>query len=192
MLPLNIFEPRYLNMIDDAMAGERIIGMIQPRPTGRRSRPDLTAVGCAGRITSYAETSDGRYLITITGVSRFRITSELEAHTPYRQVRPDFTPYEDDLKLNLEEGSQAARTEVLAALKTYLEGRGLDIDWEQAGEAPVEALVNSLAMALPFGPAEKQALLEAQSLADRRAALVALLEMGAAHGGDDDSSPRMQ
>ncbi|MGC1302462.1 MAG: LON peptidase substrate-binding domain-containing protein [Caulobacteraceae bacterium] len=192
MLPLNVFEPRYLNMIDDAMAGERIIGMIQPRATGRRSRPDLTSVGCAGRITSYAETSDGRYLITLTGVSRFKVSSELEAHTPYRQVRPDFTSYEDDLKLNMHDGAGEARTELLGALKAYLEGRGLDIDWDQAREAPVEALVNSLSMALPFESAEKQALLEAPTLCDRRGALVALLQMGAAIGGDEDSSGRMQ
>jgi Lon protease-like protein len=192
MLPLNVFEPRYLNMIDDAMAGERIVGMIQPRPTGRRSRPDLTAVGCAGRITSYAETSDGRYLITLTGVCRFRIDSELEAHTPYRQVRPNFAAFEDDLRLDTDDSSPNDRTALLNALKAYLEGRGLDIDWDQAREAPVEALVNSLSMALPFESAEKQALLEATALANRREALVALLRMGAAMGGDEDSAGRMQ
>jgi uncharacterized protein len=192
MLPLNIFEPRYLNMIDDAMAGERIIGMIQPRPTGRRSRPDLVAVGCAGRITSYAETSDGRYLITLTGISRFRINSELEAHTPYRQVRPDFETYKNDLQLNIYEGPDGARGDLLTALKCYLEGRGLEIDWDQANEAPVEALINSLAMALPFEAAEKQALLEAPTLCDRRGALIALLQMGAVPGADDDNCGRMQ
>ena len=192
MLPLNIFEPRYLNMIDDAMAGERIIGMIQTRAGGRKSRPNLAAVGCAGRITSYAETSDGRYLITLTGVSRFRIAAELEAHTPYRQVRPDFACFEEDLRLEGDEGPAAARDALLQALKRYLEGRGLDIDWEQAREAPVEALVNSLGMALPFEPAEKQALLEATTLDDRRHALIALLQMGAAESGDEDGGTRMQ
>ena len=150
-------------------------------------------MGCAGRITSYAETSDGRYLITLTGVSRFRIDAELEAHTPYRQVRPDFAVFEDDLRLEVDEGSDEARSGLLDALKTYLEGRGLDIDWDQAREAPVEALVNSLGMALPFEPPEKQALLEAVTLADRRDALVALLQMGAAAGGDEDGGgSRMQ
>jgi uncharacterized protein len=191
-LPLNIFEPRYLNMIDDAMAGERIIGMIQTRPGGRKSRPELAVVGCAGRITSYAETSDGRYLITLTGISRFRITAELEAHTPYRQVRPDFATYEDDLRLNAEEDVDGAKPDLLAALKRYLEGRGLEIDWDQAREAPIEALVNSLAMALPFEAAEKQALLEAPALQDRCQALVALLHMGAAGGADEDGGPMMQ
>ena len=191
-LPLNVFEPRYLNMIDDAMAGDRIIGMIQTRVGGRKSKPELARVGCAGRITSYAETSDGRYLITLTGVSRFRIRAELEAHTPYRQVQPDFTCFEDDLRQEAEKSVDATRAELLAALKQYLEGRGLDIDWDQAREAPVEALVNSLAMALPFETAEKQALLEAAALPDRSQALIALLQMGAAASGDDDSGPVMQ
>jgi uncharacterized protein len=186
-LPLNIFEPRYLNMIDDAMSGERLIGMVQTRSGGERTRPALTAVGCAGRITSYAETSDGRYLITLTGVSRFRFLDELPAHTPYRQIRADFASFEADLHPapDLPAGDRDA---LLQALKAYLSVRGLDIDWEQAKDAPLEALVNSLSMALPFEPPEKQALLEAATLADRRVALVALMHIDAAASDDDAGS----
>ncbi len=188
-MPLNIFEPRYLNMIDDAMAGERMLGMIQTRSGGTRERPALSAVGCAGRITSYAETSDGRYLITLTGVARFRAGEELHAQTPYRQLRPDFAPFAADLEGEDDAPLEAGRPDLLAALKAYLAGRGLEIDWSQADEAPMEALINSLSMALPFEPAEKQALLEAQAVEDRQGALVALLQMGAAApGGDDDPS----
>ena len=193
-LPLNVFEPRYLNMIDDAMAGERILGMIQTRAGGSREVPALAAVGCAGRITSYAETSDGRYLITLTGVCRFRLTGELNTQTPYRQVRADYAGFAADLEGGEDEAAvEAGRADLLAGLKAYLEGRGLEIDWSQAREAPMEALINSLSMALPFEAAEKQALLEALGVEERRAALVALLQMGAASlGGDEDEAPSMQ
>jgi uncharacterized protein len=195
-LPLNIFEPRYLNMIDDAMAGERIIGMIQTRQGGTRERPALCAVGCAGRITSYAETSDGRYLITLTGVSRFAVETELGGQSPYRQVRPDFARFEADLTTEDDQRLEPSRRSLSAALKAYLECRGLEIDWKQAGDAPMEALINSLSMALPFEVAEKQALLEADDVEARCSALVALLQMGAAahHGRDDeeDSDPPIQ
>jgi Lon protease-like protein len=199
-LPLNIFEPRYLNMIDDAMAGERLIGMIQTRAGGPRAHPRLCAVGCAGRITSYAETSDGRYLITLTGVSRFKVEQELSAQSPYRQVRADFETFEGDLESDAEAAVdedaiaplEAGRETLLHALRAYLQHRGLDIDWDQAREAPIEALINSLSMALPFEPAEKQALLEAPDTLGRREALTALLQMGAAAGGDEDNDPPMQ
>lgn len=193
-LPLNIFEPRYLNMIDDAMAGERIIGMIQTRSGGAKDNPALVAVGCAGRITSYAETSDGRYLLTLTGICRFRLVAEPSAQTPYRQVRADYAPFEGDLETDDEAELEAGRPELLAALKAYLDGRGLELDWSQAQEAPMEALTNSLSMALPFETAEKQALLEAPALDERRAVLVALLQMGAAMpgGGEDDETPSLQ
>ena len=193
-LPLNIFEPRYLNMIDDAMAGERMIGMIQTRSGGTRERPALTAVGCAGRITSYAETSDGRYLITLTGVCRFRAGEELATPGPYRQLHPDFLPFATDLEGEDEAPLEAGRRELLAALKAYLEGRGLEIDWKQAEEAPMEALINSLSMALPFECPEKQALLEAPRVEDRCDVLQTLLQMGAAApgGGEDDEEPSIQ
>lgn len=188
-LPLNIFEPRYLNMIDDAMAGDRIIGMIQTSG-GTTRLPSLTAVGCAGRITSFAETSDGRYLITLTGVARFRVASEMPTQTPYRQVRAVFAPFESDLTPPTADDFD--REEFLVALKTYLERRQLEIDWETAEAAPPEALINSLAMALPFEPAEKQALLESASLDDRGAVLTALMRIDAAETGDGDTPSSMQ
>ncbi|KSB89616.1 peptidase S16 [Caulobacter vibrioides] len=188
-LPLNIFEPRYLNMLDDAMSGERMIGMVQTRPGGDATRPALAPIGCAGRVTSFAETSDGRYLITLTGVARFRLGEELPARTPYRQVRADFAPYDLDLREDQQEavGDSAP---LLNALRRYLDHRGLAIDWSEAQAAPSDALINSLAMALPFDPLEKQALLEARTLADRRSTLVALLEIDAAQ--DDDEPPSVQ
>jgi hypothetical protein len=189
-LPLNIFEPRYLNMVDDAMAGERIVGMVQTRPGGERTRPLLQRVGCAGRITSYAETSDGRYLITLTGVARFRVGEELPVQTPYRQVKADFEPFEADLQSPSEDWS-FDRERLLAALRSYLHQRNMDVDWSTAKEAPGEALINSLSMALPFEPTEKQALLQAEDLTARVDALTALLEIDAAMGGgDDDDEPQ--
>lgn len=187
-LPLNIFEPRYLNMIDDAMAGSRLIGMIQTVPGGPLQRPTLTAIGCAGRLTHYAETSDGRYVITLTGVCRFRVAEELAALTPYRQVRADFS----DFALDLTETDNLGVTidaALLSALRVYLERRGLSLDWKLAEQAPPDALITSLAMGLPFEPASKQALLEAPTLRDRFEALLALLRIdGAAEAGDGPGS----
>ena len=186
-LPLNIFEPRYLNMFDDAMSGERIIGMVQTRTGGDVERPPLAPVGCAGRVTSFAETSDGRYLVTLTGVCRFRLGEELPSRSPYRQVRVDFTAFEADLREAAEGATSGGEAEaLLGALRRYLDHRGLDIDWTSAEAAPSDALINSLAMALPFEPVEKQALLEAPTLTDRRETLVALLEIDAALGDDED------
>jgi Lon protease-like protein len=186
-LPLNIFEPRYLNMFDDAMSGERIIGMVQTRTGGDAERPNLAPVGCAGRVTSFAETSDGRYLVTLTGVCRFRVGAELPSRSPYRQVRVDFTAFEADLREGVEPSSSSGDAgALLNALRRYLDHRGLAIDWSSAEAAPSDALINSLAMALPFEPVEKQALLEAPTLADRRDTLVALLEIDAAAGDDED------
>ena len=185
-LPLNIFEPRYLNMVDDAMAGDRIIGMVQPSG-GPRRLPALAPVGCAGRITSFAETSDGRYLITLTGCARFRLSSELPVQTPYRQIRADFGPFEADLAAPPADDAGLDRDLLLDALRAYLETRGLDIDWDTAETAPPEALVNSLSMALPFDPPEKQALLEARLLTDRAAVLTALMTIDAAGDGDGEN-----
>lgn len=184
-LPLNIFEPRYLNMIDDAMAGDRLIGMVQTRG-GERDLPPLAPIGCVGRITSFAETSDGRYLITLTGLCRFEVGDELPVRTPYRQVRASFAAYEDDLRSDAP-APKLDRPRLLAALARYLDHRGLGIEWDTAEAAPLEALINSLSMGLPFDPAEKQALLEAPTLEDRAAALTALLEIDAA-GGDDEGA----
>ncbi len=189
-LPLEIFEPRYLNMVDDVMAGDRVRGLIQTRAGGSRERPRLSDVGCAGRITAYAETSDGRYLITLTGVCRFDAGEELTLQTPYRQVRARYDRFEADLTDG--ESTQApaaARARFAGALKRYLNRRELDIDWETANTAPLEALVNSLAMGLPFAASEKQALLEAPTLEARFEALSTLLEIDSAEEADDEGPP---
>jgi hypothetical protein len=190
-LPLRIFEPRYLNMVDDAMAAERMIGMIQTRGGGDPARPSLASVGCLGRITSFAETSDDQYLITLTGVCRFALGEELPARTPYRQVRVDYLPYEIDLRPPADdEGFDRMR--LLRSLKAFLERRALGVDWDAARNAPTEALINSLAMALPFEPPEKQALLEASTVADRREALITLLEIDTVGRSGEDEPPPLQ
>ncbi len=190
-LPLNIFEPRYLNMIDDAMAGDRIIGMVQTIG-GDAAHPALARVGCAGKVTSFAETQDGRYLITLSGVCRFVLGKELSAATPYRQVRADYETYAADLAPP--EDLDFEREPLLDALRSYLHRRGMDIEWEAAREAPADALVTSLCMALPFEPAEKQALVEATTLAERMEALTALLQIDEVgrRDEDDDHPPPIQ
>jgi Lon protease-like protein len=189
-LPLQIFEPRYLNMVDDVMAGDRVIGMIQTRG-GSRERPRLAVVGCLGRITSYAETSDGRYLITLTGVCRFEAGEELDLRLPYRQLRARYDRFEVDLADDQEvEADDEERARFGAALKRYLNRRELDIDWETAQDAPLESLVNSLCMGLAFAPAEKQAFLEAPDLAARFEVLTTLLEIDVAD--PDDERPHLQ
>ena len=187
-LPLQIFEPRYLNMVDDVMGGDRMIGMIQTRPGGDRARPLLADVGCLGRITSFAETSDGRYLITLTGVCRFEPGEELALRLPYRQVKANYEAFEIDLARNETAiAAPGARDRFARALKRYLNRRDLDIDWETASAAPLEALVNSLAMGLPFEVQEKQALLQAANLEARFDVLTTLLEIDSIDDGDDES-----
>jgi Lon protease-like protein len=185
-LPLRIFEPRYLNMVDDVMAGDRMIGMIQTRAGGERERPNLCAVGCAGRITSFNETSDGAYLITLTGVCRFALGDELSSRLPYRQVRADFSAFAADLEDADDDIGAFDRKRFARALKTYLNRRELDIDWETAESAPLESLVTSLSMGLPFQVVEKQALLEAPDLEARCEALTTLLEIDALEDGGDE------
>jgi len=182
-LPLNIFEPRYLNMVDDAMRGERIIGMVQPDGDAAivasqdpDAKPKLCGVGCAGRLTSWTETHDGRVLITLTGVARFRITSELDATTPYRICAVDWSDYENDLTSDFG-ADEVSRDALLAVLKTYLETHGLQADWRTIKQSSNEALVNSLSVISPYGPREKQALLEAKTLEDRNQMLIALTEV---------------
>ena len=191
-LPLQIFEPRYIAMVDDAMGGERIIGMVQTKTGGDPERPGLQPIGCAGKITTFSETSDGRYLITLTGVSRFAMKEEINPPTPYRQAHVDFMAYEADMKPITDDEDGFDRLRLLGALKDYLERRALDVDWETAKAAPVEALINSLAMALPFDPPEKQALLEAAGLGERRDTLVALMEIDARAPLDDDQPQSVQ
>ena len=182
--PLNIFEPRYLNMLDDVMAAERIVGMVQTAAGGTRERPFLAHVGCAGRVTSFGETPDGRYLISLTGLCRFRLEAEIASPTPYRQGKVDYGPYAQDLEAR-PDAAGADRQRLMEALTPYLEHRGLRIDWGALYDAPIAQLVDSLAMALPFDHAELQALLEAPDLDARRQTLITLLEIDGADGGDE-------
>jgi Lon protease-like protein len=180
-LPLNIFEPRYLEMIDDALAGGRLIGMIQPTESEETVlRPKLSQIGCAGRIVSYRETEDNRYLITLEGLCRFKVKEEISALSAYRQVACDFTPFAADLAQS--EDGDFPRERLLQALKDYLSSRDLKADWKSVMTAPAESLVNALAMMCPFEPAEKQALLEAPSWIERVSTLVTLLEIASAPG----------
>lgn len=189
-MPLNIFEPRYLAMIDDALRKDRIIGMIQPQPDDGR-QPDVPAllkVGCLGRITQFAETGDGRYVVTLTGISRFRIVEELLADTAYRQAQVDCEPFAVDFIARAGE-DEVDRDGLLKALRAFAKANELKIDWKGVNEAPNEALVNALSMMCPFGPREKQALLEAGSLKDRAEVLVAITEIELARsGGDADTT----
>ncbi|WP_425410444.1 LON peptidase substrate-binding domain-containing protein [Hyphococcus sp.] len=186
-LPLNIFEPRYLRMIDDALAGPRLIGMIQPLDDEENTlKPPLYEVGCAGRITSFVETDDGRYILNLTGTRRFRLTEELASDTPYRLARPDWSVFEIDAKKD-PSGKDVDRDELMAALHKYLDAEQLQIEWEQAESAPVDALIVSLAMGCPFEANEKQALLEAPTLAEQAKCLITLMKFSGADEGGDDS-----
>jgi Lon protease-like protein len=177
VLPLNIFEPRYLNMIDDALAADRLVGMIQPAGLQSESgHPDLADVGCVGRLTAFQETDDGRYLITLSGLARFAIIEETTQATPYRTVRADWWRFADDLSRETETTAHD-RSELVSALHDYLERNGLNADWAAIKDAPVDMLINSLSTRCPFTNPEKQALLEARTLHDRCSALIALLVM---------------
>lgn len=180
-LPLNIFEPRYLEMVEYALQGDRLIGMIQPTEHEDTTlKPKLSQVGCAGKIVAFRETDDNRYLITLQGICRFRLSSEMDAATAWRAGFCDFAPFAGDMAQIGDE--EFPRERLLAALKTYLTSRDMKADWDSVMTAPGEALINALAMMCPFDPAEKQALLEAQSFQDRASTLLALLEMGSEAG----------
>jgi hypothetical protein len=183
-LPLNVFEPRYLALVEAALAGNRLIGMIQPTEHEEKTlRPALSAIGCAGRVTGFRETDDNRYLITLTGICRFKVVEELTTDTPFRQVTADYAPFAGDLA----EGGEGEfpRERLLAALNDYLSRRDLKADWRSVMNAPAETLVNALAMLCPFEPAEKQALLEAPSWPERVNTLLALLEMASTSSGSN-------
>jgi len=181
-LPLHLFEPRYLAMLSAVLGTEdRLIGMIQPE-TEDDDAP-LRAVGCAGRITGFQETDDGRVLVTLTGVSRFRVAGELPGPQPWRRVRADWTGFARDLG-GPEDDPGFDRPAFLATLGRFMRARDLSTDWESIGEAADETLIDALAMLLPFGPEDRQALLEAATLTERRGMLAALMEF-ALHGGDD-------
>ncbi|TMJ34267.1 MAG: peptidase S16 [Alphaproteobacteria bacterium] len=178
-MPLNIFEPRYVAMIDDALrSGHRLIGMVQPDAAhpGPENKPNIYRVGCVGRITQIAESGDGRYLLQLTGIARFRIEEELETDTPFRQCRVTYAPFIGDFTARRGE-DEVDRKALLRALADFLKANDLKADWEGIENAPNEALVNALAMMSPYGSAEKQALLEAPDLKTRAEILVAVTEI---------------
>jgi Lon protease-like protein len=184
-LPLNVFEPRYLAMTDDALGSPgRLIGMIQPRhPEDTAGAPELYEMGCAGRISQFAETDDGRYLITLTGVARFTVVEEIATMRGYRRAKVDWERFRDDLAepppLELD------REALVDRLRRYFEAQGIKADWNSIRAAPDDHLVTTLAMVCPFAPGEKQALLECPTLAGRSEMLTALIEMAAAAGAEE-------
>lgn len=186
-LPLNIFEPRYLDMTRDALATDRLIGMIQPKPTEGGAEAGarcLYRIGCAGRITQFAETDDGRFLITLTGVCRFSVEEEIASMRGYRRVIADWGPFSGDLcgegDADLDRGLLVSR------LKQYFDAQGITADWDVIEQTPDHRLVTTLAMVCPFESSEKQALLECDSLKTRASMMLALLDMAVAgtNGGD--------
>ncbi|MEQ8746343.1 LON peptidase substrate-binding domain-containing protein [Pyruvatibacter sp.] len=195
ILPLNIFEQRYLAMVDAALrSGNRMIGMIQPKgndagfgQSDAKARPAIHQVGCVGRITGFNETEDGRILMTLTGICRFKVAQELDAMTPYRQVTADYAPFHGDLAAGDGE-DDVNRKGLLDILRRYLESNGMQADWDAIERSSNEALVNSLSMISPFGPQEKQAMLEAPTLEQRNQILIALAEMALAQTQADDDT----
>lgn len=196
-LPLNIFEPRYLQLFDDAMRSHRLVGIIQPvgegGPTGspQERSASLREIGCAGRVTTFQEHEDGRLTIVLTGVSRFRAGDERQVSHPYRVLVADFAPFDRDLEAGRGEGD-VDRERLLDTLRRYLAQRNLKADWTAVARTGSEQLVNWLSVASPFGPGEKQALLEAPSLRERAEALITLAEMELATGGGGDTGGRLQ
>jgi uncharacterized protein len=186
-LPLNIFEPRYLSMTDDAIKSNRIIGMIQPSDTGTglQDPPGLRPVGCAGKITQFGETGDGRYLMTLTGIARFRIVGELETLTPYRQCKIDFEEFAGDLIAETEDNID--RKAIINTLKQFTEKRNMRVDWSDIDEARTAVLINAMAMMGPFGPSEKQTLLEAPDIRSRADTLTAIIEFELAQSAGSSS-----
>ncbi len=191
-LPLNIFEPRYLAMTRDALGGERLIGMVQPNEPQQDNRgggamnPPVYPIGCAGRITSFSETDDGRYLVTLTGVSRFRIRDELPLLSGYRRVVAEWQPFAHDVETP--SGTEFDRDRFIRGLKGFFTQRQISADWEAIEKAAGEHLINSIAMLCPFAPSEKQALLEAPDLDERARLLIALVEMAAVNPNQGFSS----
>lgn len=185
-LPLHIFEPRYLQMLEDALkTPQRLIGMVQPRPL-RTGEDGLHRIGCAGRVTQFSETEDGRYLITLTGISRFRIQNEVEGFSPYRRCNVSWNGFERDLgKPESDPGFD--RLWFLDLLERFFSSRQLQTDWETLKEAEDELLVNSLSMLLDFDAEDKQALLEAPSLRTRRETLVTLIEFSMRGGSNEET-----
>lgn len=185
-LPLQLFEPRYLAMLEDVLkTPSRLIGMVQPRQLPKGGGNRLCAIGCAGRITAFSETEDGRYMITLSGISRFRIQDEVQGFTPYRRAQIDWSPFGRDLGDD-EDDPRFDRPAFLALLQRYFAASSLGGDWSGIREADPELLINSLSMLLPFSTEDKQALLEAPSLPTRRETLMALMEFALHAGGKPD------
>ena len=185
-LPLHIFEPRYLAMLEDALkTRQRLIGLVQPLAS-RTDAPDLHAIGCAGRVTAFSETDDGRYMITLSGVSRFRILAEVEGFTPYRRCNVSWAGFERDLGSS-ESDPGFDRDRFFRLLGRYFDAEELQTDWDSLKEAEDELLINSLSMLCPFEPEDKQALLEAPSLETRRETLVTLIEFAMRGGGQEET-----
>lgn len=183
-LPLHIFEPRYLQMVEDCLkTHERLIVMAQPR--GGAAGDRLNAIGCAGRLTAFNETDDGRYMITLTGVSRCRIGEEIDGFAPYRRAKVDWSGFDRDLGA-AEHDKGLDRDILLAVLRRYFSEEELNVDWDGLARAPDEVLINSVSMLCPFGPEDKQALLEAPSLSTRRETLVTLMEFALRGGTNED------
>ena len=181
-LPLHIFEPRYLAMIEDCLkTPNRLIGMVQPIGADDR----LHSIGCAGKLTQFSETEDGRYMITLTGVSRYRIENEIDGFTPYRRFNVSWDSFEKDRESPIQD-SKFDRKSFFELLKKFLEGEGLSTDWETLQQADNELLINSLSMMLDFDLEDKQALLEAPSLQTRRETLTTLFEFSLRGGSDDE------
>lgn len=178
-MPLNIFEPRYLAMVDAALAGDRLIGMVQPRVDAATVPPPLMKVGCLGRIVEWSETGDGRYSITLTGIARFQIIAEEATDTPFRRCRVNAAPFAADFVRGTGE-ADVDRKALLSVFREFLAAHQLDTDWEHIDRTDNETLVNALAMLAPYGGAEKQALLEAPDLGTRAATLIALTEVSLA------------
>lgn len=190
-MPLNIFEPRYIAMIDAAFRENRIIGMIQPQEESISSRPEaLCPVGCAGRITEFAETGDGRYHVTLTGIVRFRFVEEIATDQAFRRARVDYAPFAGDFIPRIGE-DQVDRDMLIKTLRAFSEAKSVDVDWDGVMRAPTEALVNALAMMSPYGVREKQALLEAPDLKTRAELLIAITEIDLARD-DGESEITMQ
>lgn len=192
-MPLNIFEPRYLNMIDDALKGDRLIGMVQ-----NRDGSGLAKIGGLGRITQFSETDDGRYLVVLKGLKRFEIIEEVEAKTPYRQARVSFDQFQDDANIHnarqtseaLSETGRADRATLTVAMKALAKAINVQVDWDGLAEIPLPILINQAAMISPFAPEDKQSLLEAVTTDDRRRLLIGLMHLYASQASDQSDSPK--
>ena len=176
-VPLNIFEPRYIQMVDDSMKSNRLIGMIQPRKTGDLKKPDLHKIGCVGKITSFNETDDGRYLIVLNGICRYEITEELTSDKLYRECNVNFNKFESDLDLDSKKNEIkfSDLSEIFSTLKKLFEQQGYQINWSDLKKQSLDQTINTLSMASPFTLEEKQILLETKNLIDRKKKLEEIL-----------------